>query len=145
MATGAVIALVVKQPLLAVPLAFASHFVLDALPHYGVPQDRRHEYRSFKRILIVDALCTIVLGITMIVLTHSWLVLGCMVAALSPDTVWGFKLLLDKQRGKKFTLPTDPFSRFHKNIQWGERHWGWIIELIWAVASIVGLSAMLTR
>ncbi|MFZ1324307.1 MAG: hypothetical protein WAQ57_04090 [Candidatus Saccharimonadales bacterium] len=34
-AAGAGIALAVRQPLLALPLALASHFVLDALPHYG--------------------------------------------------------------------------------------------------------------
>lgn len=31
---GVVIALLVKQPLLVLPLAFLSHFVLDAVPHW---------------------------------------------------------------------------------------------------------------
>jgi hypothetical protein len=35
MYAGAIIALAISQPLIALPLAFVSHFVLDALPHYG--------------------------------------------------------------------------------------------------------------
>jgi hypothetical protein len=38
-ALGAVIGLVTKDPLIAIPAAFASHFVLDALPHYGIRGD----------------------------------------------------------------------------------------------------------
>ncbi len=33
--TGALIAGAVGNPFLAIPLAFASHFVLDAIPHFG--------------------------------------------------------------------------------------------------------------
>jgi hypothetical protein len=37
-ATGALIAYAIKQPYLAFPLAFVSHFALDVLPHYGAPK-----------------------------------------------------------------------------------------------------------
>jgi len=32
---GAIIGAVIKEPALALPIAFASHFVMDALPHFG--------------------------------------------------------------------------------------------------------------
>ena len=35
--TGAVIALTVKKPELAIPLSFLSHFAQDAIPHFGIP------------------------------------------------------------------------------------------------------------
>jgi hypothetical protein len=35
---GAVIALTVKQPVLAVPLAFLSHFATDMIPHFGLDE-----------------------------------------------------------------------------------------------------------
>ncbi len=142
MATGAVIALVVKQPAIALPVAFASHFILDTLPHYGVPMDRRHEYKSLKPMLVVDAVCTVVLVLALALVTRNWLVLACMLAAFSPDSVWGLKLLYDRFHGRRFSLPQDAFSRFHKKIQWGERHWGWAIEAVWAIGAIYTLSAL---
>jgi len=33
---------------LGVPLALASHFVLDALPHYGIPHNTRDTSRFWK-------------------------------------------------------------------------------------------------
>ncbi len=141
-ATGAVIALAVKQPAIALPLAFVSHFVLDGLPHYGVPMDRRHEYASLKRMLVIDAVCSGLLVVAMILLTRSWLVVGCMLAAFSPDSVWGFKLAYDKLNGRRYSLPRDVFSRFHKKIQWGERPLGWVIELVCATALVWALNSL---
>ena len=34
---GAIIGVAIKQPLVALPVAYGSHFVLDALPRYGDP------------------------------------------------------------------------------------------------------------
>lgn len=142
MATGAVIALAIRQPAVAIPMAFASHFILDGLPHYGVPMDRRHEYKSLKRMLVADVVCTAILVIALGLITRSWLVLICMFAAFSPDSVWGLKLLYDRLNGRRFSLPQDVFSRFHKKIQWGERHWGWAIEAIWAIGTLFVLNAL---
>jgi hypothetical protein len=131
--TGAVIAVVVKQPALAVPLAFVSHFVLDALPHFGVDYHERHNYPSFKRVLGTDLVVMPLLLILVPFLLHSWWVLTAMLIAIAPDAIWFIKFYLDLRRGVKFQLPQDPFSRFHKRIQWGERPWGWRIEIAWAV------------
>ena len=54
MVTGAVIALVVKQPALALPLAFLSHFVLDALPHYGERGEEQMFSRLTRAVIVTD-------------------------------------------------------------------------------------------
>lgn len=130
--TGAVIAVAVKQPELAIPLAFASHFALDALPHFGVDYHERHDYPAFKRILVVDLIATPLLLVLIPFWLSSWTAYFAMLAAVGPDTIWFMKFYVDWRRGVKFSLPQDPFSRFHKKIQWGERPWGWGVEVVWA-------------
>jgi hypothetical protein len=133
--TGAVIAVAVKQPVLVLPLAFASHFVLDALPHFGIDYHDRHLFPSFKRVLGVDLSLLPLVMIGVPFLLHSWLVFAAMLLAVIADTIWFGKFYLDWRKGVKFQLPQDRFSRFHKRIQWGERPWGWWVELVWAVLS----------
>lgn len=131
--TGAVIAVAVKQPALAVSLAFASHFVLDALPHFGVDYHDRHQYPSFKRIMGFDLVVSPLLLILIPFWLESWMVFFAMAAAVAPDLAWFIKFYTDWRQGLKFELPKDPFSRFHKHIQWGERPWGWWVEVVWAL------------
>ncbi len=133
---GAIIAASVKQPAVALPLAFASHFVLDALPHYGVPTERRKIYKSFYRILASDALITFALGILLLATKNYQACAGAFLA-LSPDVVWLPRFLKEHLFEAPPSLPADPFSRFHKKIQWGERPWAWPIDLVWAVLSFV--------
>lgn len=52
--TGAAIAVVIKQPILAIPLAFVSHFICDAIPHFGV--DLKFNSRAMYVWLILDGL-----------------------------------------------------------------------------------------
>ena len=40
--SGALIGLAVMQPILALPLAFVSHFMLDAVPHFGFDEHGGH-------------------------------------------------------------------------------------------------------
>ena len=147
--TGALIAVVVDQPLLAIPLALASHFVLDILPHFGVSKNPkvRNASKLFRRVTITDLLiCGLIflvaplvydnLGVSLIVL---W---ACMFAAICPDLVWGYRLY--REHREKRRIPKSLFSLFHSNIQWGERPWGLGVEVIWGVVvSIVIIAPIL--
>lgn len=55
--TGAAIGLLVGEPLIAVPAAIASHFICDALPHYGRvgPDSKTIGSKGFRNYLLSDA------------------------------------------------------------------------------------------
>ena len=93
--TGAIIALWVKQPVLAVVLAFTSHFVLDIIPHFGLNEKdvfRRNAHWLFRTVLGIDTLLTILLLIIIPQLASqkvAWgIILASMIAAILPDAMW---------------------------------------------------------
>ena len=119
---GTIVALSVQQPLLIIPLAFASHFVMDALPHFGNHPKLIPYNNTFKRYLVGEALaCIAVLLFAIILVPEHWFILALGAAfATLPDFLW---LLKDRK------LPGyEWFFRFHKNIQWAEVPYGWIYE-----------------
>ncbi len=55
--TGAVIGLAITAPVVAMPIAFFSHFALDALPHFGFAKANKTEQMSlavFMNTLLID-------------------------------------------------------------------------------------------
>ena len=130
-AVGGLLATVLPLPL-AIPVAVASHFVLDALPHYGIPHRLRDKSRFWKVVGIGD-------------FAASWLILGCLslfawdrpdiflcgLAAASPDFIWVLRIL--RHRSFDLSHNTSRFTRWHVAIQRYERPWGIYIELPLAV------------
>lgn len=147
--TGAVIAVAVKQPELAIPLAFASHFVLDSIPHFGIYEDdviRRNRHWLFRTVLSIDIPLMITL---LIVIPHlataivaSWVVFASMAAAILPDSVWVYRFIRE-QKTKKWE-PGGWYPRFHQAIQWYEHPPGLIIEVAWFVAMAVVFDKLIT-
>lgn len=141
-AVGAGIALAVKQPVLALPLAFVSHYALDALPHYGIRGDEGYRslfrYRRTYLMVAVDVLG--LLALAAIIRNQAWYVAAAAVAALLPDIAWPYRYFLFERKGVKPQrgLLTD----FHNNIQWGERLWGIFIEIPLALLLIAGISQL---
>jgi hypothetical protein len=134
--TGAVIAVAIKAPALAIPLALLSHYVCDAIPHFGI-----HEHDHVKRnasLLFRAVTITSVAGMLLLLVLAplrgyhdvSWVtVIACMVAAALPDIVWVpmyFRELKSKQE-----KPLGKFDRFHQVIQWYEKPLGLSVEAIW--------------
>lgn len=151
--TGAVIAVAVHRPLLAIPLAFVSHFALDALPHFGIPIEgknaadamTRNRSPFYRSILRLDLFLTIALLIILGIILHGqalvYLVLTCSIVAVSPDFVWLYLYLKQMKAGK--LLPYGWFSRFHKWIQWSEKPWGLGVEAVWLGLTVAALAIML--
>ena len=133
---GALIATVVPQPAAAVPLALASHFVMDALPHYG--DNNKHSWlnRHFHYVLIVDAIIatSFVAGIIALQPANWALLVACSLVAVLPDVIWLPYYIADLKQQLK---PHGAFARFSKWIQWGERPWGIYVEAV----VLVGLLA----
>ncbi len=133
--TGIGIAVTVRHPIAAPLLAFVSHFVLDALPHYDPGYYGPHQavHKHFKFYILFEAMVIISILAASVFLFQAelWLVLLCAVAAILPDIFW----LAEKAHGHRYGLKQ--FYTFHTIIQWGERRWGWTIELVYfAIISV---------
>lgn len=128
--TGAFIATIIKQPLLAIPLAFLSHFVCDALPHFDVKltfgSKRMYYYLAGDGVFaILAAVFLLSRGVQ-----NPLLLAVCGFAAMSPDLAWLYYGLKEGRHDNKATH--GPISRFHSKIQWSATTWGIIPELVWA-------------
>jgi len=138
--TGAVIGLTVSNPVVAIPLAFVSHFVCDAIPHYGSGNSSSVALasRRFAVFLVVDALLclslVVVLGAAQ---PFNWLLAAvCAFTAALPDFAFLPGYLRVKQGGVLLTDRASFFVRFAKNIQWFERPIGAAVETVWFVAGV---------
>lgn len=144
--TGAVIALVVQKPLLAIPLALLSHFVLDVIPH-SEPRDFSNSLA--KKIIFTDGVIAAILGVSLPLILNTTVsplvIFACMTAAVVPDLIWGIRYLRIKDIDKVFTEPMSKFSRIHFNSQWSESIEGFYVEAGWlafATYLLVSLSGL---
>jgi hypothetical protein len=145
--TGALVAATVQQPALAIPAAFTSHFVLDALPHYGYG-DIAREHRDQKKFFVLKQTIDIYFGLAMMWLLAFALrnrqsptvTVLCMLVAFIPDGVWAFHYVVAQRSGLYHEL--NAFNRFHKSIQWCERQWGIYVEAVWFLGVILTLRAL---
>jgi hypothetical protein len=117
--TGAAIALAVKEPWLAVPLAFASHFVLDYIPHFGFEKFGgyfKHK-KGFHRLIRLDALLLACFLIFLFVSGAPFLAFICAFVACSPDLAWVYRYSINERFGQFKPKPMNWFNRWHVAIQ----------------------------
>ncbi|HZL07739.1 MAG TPA: hypothetical protein VFC50_00915 [Candidatus Dormibacteraeota bacterium] len=142
--TGTLIGLVIGQPLAAVPLAVASHFVCDALPHFGtgLPKKVVLKSRAFRDYLFAEAfLCFLLVVMLAVLRPQHWLLAAvCAFAAASPDFV-SAKGYLKTRRGLDYQ--PGRYARFASDIQWFERPIGAVVEVVWFVSALVLLVTIL--
>jgi len=142
--TGTLIGLVIGQPLAAVPLAVASHFVCDALPHFGtgLPDTVVLKTRAFRDYLFAEAfLCCLVVAALAAFRPEHWLLAAvCAFAAAAPDLV-SIKRYLKNRRGLKYR--PGRYAKFASDIQWFERPIGAVVEVAWFAGCIVLLAPFL--
>src|SRR3954469_10611419 len=111
--SGAIIGAVLPLPI-AIPLAFMSHFLLDALPHYGIDRKERVTSLTYRLVIGCDLAVGISGGILLAVL-HKWNMLICGTIAYSPDLTWVWYYF---RQGRTLDLKTqDKFMAFHRKIQ----------------------------
>jgi hypothetical protein len=146
-ATGALVAAIVRRPELAIPLAFLSHFVLDSLPHFGIDAptvQERNSRKLFWRILAADMVMALILLIVLPIVLHQrvawWISFSCIFVAMSPDLVWGWRLLREMLSNPPLTHGL--FSKFHAWIQWGEFQWGMTIEAGWLLLTLLFVGSL---
>jgi amino acid permease len=141
--TGALIGLSVTNPWFALPLAVASHFVLDSLPHFGF-EDLDDRSRKFTIILLIDALLCGLLVVFLFLSGHDLWLSASLAAflAASPDFMWApdyYRSLA----GHPLKRPGNIIKRFHSRIQWFQRPAGAYIELGYGVIALLTLVNLL--
>jgi len=140
--TGALIATAVHNPWLALPAAFLSHFVVDAIPHFGRTDIKLNSFYFRSRLLadmIVAALCLLI--ILLLQPAHVWIILLCGVLAASPDLMWLSRFIAANQHRPAAKLGL--IRQFHHKIQWFEHPIGASVEVAWFLAMLVLLNAQL--
>ena len=125
---GAIIAVSVKQPALIIPLGIASHFVLDALPHFGNSESFGRYSNNYYLVVFADGIAMI---IALAAMTLFWphmagIILLGSISAMSPDLLWPLA-----PKVKSGTI-LSKFFIFHKKIQLSETPKGIISELAWS-------------
>lgn len=143
--TGAAIGFAVGNPVVALPLAFVSHFACDAIPHYDAPgtsAERIVSNRLVREQIVGGALLCFLLVVALYI-SHPvhWLVAAfAAFFAASPDLLWIPRWLEARRTG------TDPgpngwFYAFHHKIQWKTGPKLIWLELAWFAGFAVFLAS----
>lgn len=144
-AVGAVIATKIPNPLISIPLAFLSHFILDKVPHWNphiITETKKfgHPTKKSTNIIIVDCLVALTLGTTIAYnslpnVSMAISVMICSFVSILPDLV-EFPYFYFKRRDKFYTV----WSSFQKSIQNDTTvFWGLLTQIITILASIMWL------
>lgn len=128
--TGVAIATIVPNPIIALPLAFISHFILDVLPHFG-DKDYRQKLPKFYWIWRIDfvILCGFLIWTFM---SLPWWFMLAGFLGTSPDLAWVYRFQFLEKQGKYHEPKMNWFNQFHAHIQKFERSWGIYLEVIYA-------------
>lgn len=145
--TGSLIGLAMQRPLLALPIALGSHFICDAIPHYGSRRanDSYLQTNRFNVLLILDALlCVGLVAVLAVSSPAGWLLAAvCAFVATVPDFAWlpGYVRV---QHGRAFVAARrNWFMNFAARIQWFEKPIGGLVEVFWAIGVSLLLLAYL--
>ncbi|HET7827673.1 MAG TPA: hypothetical protein VFK97_02290 [Candidatus Saccharimonadales bacterium] len=141
--TGAIIAVAIDKPAIALPLAFFSHFAQDAIPHYGLAGHGGYKAtlksRLSKAIMLADPIAFVPLILVLLVHQANFWVYAAAFLALSPD-FHDFIAYFVFKKPTRFNW----FSKWASTIQWCERPWGIFVEVIWYIGGLALLINLLT-
>jgi hypothetical protein len=126
---------------MAMPLAFASHFALDAIPHYDPPSPHglaelfRSKRFLYEVILLNGGLCFLLVVLLFLAKPKNWVTAAvCAFLATSPDLFWIPRFVSAKRSGNDLPL-NNWFWRFHDWIQWKTAPKLIWLELVWLVGT----------
>lgn len=122
---GSIIAILVPAPLVPF-VALGSHFILDTTPHFGETETIYPYTKSFIGVIVLDGfLCFVALSIAIWLFPDEWPVI-CIGAffGILPDFLWPLW-----HHGPKWL---DKFLDWAQWIQWGERPYGWMFDVLYA-------------
>ncbi|HET7099098.1 MAG TPA: hypothetical protein VFI61_02605 [Patescibacteria group bacterium] len=138
---GAAIATKIPNPFIAIPLAFASHFILDKVPHWNphiITETKQygHPTKKSTTIIVVDSVLALILGSSIAWNAlpntgHAIVIMFGAFAAILPDLV-EFPYFYFKKRSEFYIK----WSSFQKSIQVDTTpFWGLLTQVITTVAA----------
>lgn len=125
------------------PTVVMLHFVLDALPHFGQPDNQAAALGRLKWLLPIDgALALIILGSIVLTRPEHWLLMvAAGIACASPDIMWLPKFWRFINAGVVRSRE-NKLMAFHRAIQ-REYMWGIWVEAGFFVIGAVSLTRVL--
>ena len=118
---GTAIGLALKDPLIIAPVAFISHFVLDAIPHFSYSWPGW----KFRTIWALDAVASTA-ALALLCIAEPSLALAIIIGGVCaelPDVFWLYEHLIIRAKSSMW------YFRFHRTIQWSETRRGLFYEL----------------
>lgn len=135
--TGVLVAVAIKQPAVALPAAFLSHFVIDMLPHWDYKVPGLAKMRHLVTGVDLLASTWLIILLAFLLPSHGWLALFGGFLSILPDTMWLPYILHGKSSPMHKNTPLHMTRRFHSKIQWSESQLGLIVEIIWFVLMLL--------
>jgi hypothetical protein len=134
-ATGALVAVAIGNPWIALPAAFASHFVIDMIPHW----DYKFENRYFKQAAL---LCDLTLTLWLLIIlsvtvdaSRRLIIAGGFLGVL-PDLMWLPHELYNRASPENKRTPLHVLRKFHNKIQPRTPPIGRYVEAAWFILVI---------
>ena len=134
-ATGALVAVAIGDPLIALPAALLSHFLIDMLPHWDYYRLTEDKSRGWLNPAIdFGASLFLLLILAMTVNAPAWLLITGGLLGVLPDMMWVSYIIWHRPsiQGNKSSL-LNRVRHFHLKIQWLEttKLVGLFAELAW--------------
>ncbi len=138
--TGALVATAINRPILALPAALLSHFVIDCLPHWDyykfAPTPAKKRAAATADLSIAGILIIIFI---LTVNAPAWLLIFGAGLGVLPDTMWLPFILrgTESVRGNPKS-PINVIRKYHILIQWAEtpKLTGLLAEIAWLFITI---------
>jgi hypothetical protein len=135
---GVAVAATLSNPWYAIPVAFASHFVLDALPHFGLEYST-HKGKVLTGVAVVDALVLLFAALLILPNYPTWFIVAGLIA-ISPDGAWIYRFIVKEKFGSLPPAPYNSFNKWHAGIQKLESPWGMLVEIGFVIAMLALLA-----
>ena len=124
---GMAVAATLSNPLYVIPVAFASHFVLDSLPHFGLKYSK-NKGKIITGVAVADIVLLLLAAALIASRYPGWFSVAGLVA-ISPDVAWIYRFVGREKFGSLPPAPYNSFNKWHAGIQKFESPWGMIVEV----------------
>lgn len=127
MITGVVAAKFLPLPLV-LPVAFTSHFLVDAILYFDEMLEKR---RKLVRTVWVINFVLLACFLVFLIVRREWVFLLSGVVAMSPDFAWVYRFAVQERFGKRPPRPVDKFNVWHAHIQQYKTRLDIVIKVLW--------------